>query len=519
MSVGTPTQPESFSDFGLLRHTLQAVERMGITTPTPVQAEAIPALLAGRDVVGQAWTGSGKTLAFGIPIVEVCDPKVRGVQALVLVPTRELAIQVASVISLLAKPHQMDLQLLYGGHSLAPERKSLKNGAQIIIGTPGRTLDHLRQGNLILKHLRVCILDEGDQMLDQGFAPDVERILEHTPKQRQTGLFSATVPDWVSKIASRQLHDPVTVRIHNAEEEPEIRHVVYQMEVGEKLGALRTLLDQREEGPTIVFGRTKHGIRKMAKKLAALGYPIAGLQGNLSQNARERVMKEFRSGRVPILLATNVAERGLDVAGVDLVINFELPESPELFTHRSGRTGRMGRRGEVITLITPDEMRKWRQFERALGRRMPPDTWGSPHSLKEPHSTNERHSKPKNSSLALEPRKKPNRDGTTIDNGRRLSSDKRHTARNDNRSSAPARHQNLGHRNREQPETNGPGPEGSHTSRPSDEGSRTQHSRKRLGPKPQSRRGEQTSRFGAPGSAKGRASSRSHSRRRGTTGR
>ncbi|MEA2638655.1 MAG: ATP-dependent helicase DeaD [Chloroflexota bacterium] len=345
---------------------------MGISVPTPIQAQAIPIMLAGHDVIGQARTGSGKTLAFGVPLVERCDPTVRGVQALVLVPTRELAIQVGDVLGQLARARRLRLILLYGGHSLVPEKQALAGGAQIVVGTPGRTLDHLRQGNLLLGGLHIFVLDEGDEMLDRGFAPDVERILAATPKERQTALFSATMPEWVAVTAAKHLRNPATVEVDRDQPSPaEIAHTVYEVDPTAKFAALQTLLDRRGANPVLVFGRTKHGVKKLARQLEQLGYPVGALQGNLSQNARERVMAEFRSGQLPILLATNVAARGLDVQGIEQVINYELPESAELFTHRAGRTGRMGRQGEAVTFITAEDLPKWRQIERALGRQLP----------------------------------------------------------------------------------------------------------------------------------------------------
>ncbi|HUE75367.1 MAG TPA: DEAD/DEAH box helicase [Chloroflexota bacterium] len=374
------TLPTSFAEMRLQPATRAAVAAMGITVPTPIQAQTIPYLLDGRDIVGQARTGSGKTLAFALPIVERCDPAGRGVQALVLVPTRELAIQVGEVMARLAVARHLKLMLLYGGRSLLPERQALMRGAHIVVGTPGRTLDHLRQGNLSLRDVRIFVLDEGDEMLDRGFAPDVERILAQTPKERQTALFSATVPEWVMTTAAKHLRNPVTVRVDaDVQAVPEIEHVVYDVDPSVKLNALRTLLDNRGDNPIIVFGRTKHGVKKLARQLGELGYPAAALQGNLSQNARERVMADFRAGTVPILLATNVAARGLDVDGIEQVINYELPESAQLFTHRVGRTGRMGRQGEAITFVTPEDAPKWRQIERELGRRLPRKLWpGSP---------------------------------------------------------------------------------------------------------------------------------------------
>ena len=368
----------SFAHFELQPAVQRTLAAQGLQSPTPIQAEAIPALLAGRDVIGQARTGSGKTLAFVLPLVERVNPRTPGVQALVLVPTRELAIQVGSVLAPLAAARRLRHTLLYGGRSLGPEQRALHT-AQIAIGTPGRTLDHVRQGNLSLQGLTVFVLDEADEMLDRGFAPDVERIIAHAPRTRQTALFSATLPAWVADIAARHVRDAVTIEVDaDMSAPPEIEHVVYDIDAAAKLDALRTLLDRRGREAVIVFGRTKHGVKKLAQRLEALGYPAAALQGNLSQNARERVMNGFRSGAVPILLATNVAARGLDVPEVGQVINYELPESAEWLTHRVGRTGRMGRAGQAITLLAPEEAAKWRQFEKVLGRRLERRKWAHP---------------------------------------------------------------------------------------------------------------------------------------------
>ena len=371
----SPTRATTFAQLAIQPGLHQALSALGIVSPSPVQAEVIPLLLDGQDVIAQARTGSGKTLAFALPILERLDPSTNAVQALVLVPTRELAIQVGDVIQHLATVRHLRVSLLYGGRALSPEQRALRS-AHIVVGTPGRTLDHLRQGSLSLERLRVLVLDEADEMLDRGFAPDVERIISFAPAQRQTALFSATVPEWVAGAARKHLRRPATVAVDaNDTAPPEIEQIVYEVRLEDKMAALTTLLDRRSDGPVIVFGRTKHGVKKLAIKLVQMGYPAAALQGNLSQNARERVMADFRAGRVPILLATNVAARGLDVADVDLVINFELPESAEWFTHRVGRTGRMGRAGQAITLLTPDDSARWRQIEKSLGRRLERRRW------------------------------------------------------------------------------------------------------------------------------------------------
>ena len=341
---------------------------MNISEPTPIQAKSIPHLLARRDLIGQARTGSGKTLVFAVPMAESLNPSVRRVQAVVLVPTRELAIQVAKVTEALASSQRLRVTLLYGGRSLRPEYKALKSGPQIIIGTPGRTLDHLRQGTLDLRSVQFLVLDEADEMLDKGFAQDVEAILSQTPSRRQTALLSATMPEWVANTAKKYLRNPVTVKIDgDLKALPTVEHLVYTIRQKDKIKALQTQLDQRNGDPVIVFGRTRHGVKRLARRLDTLGYPVGVLQGDLSQSARERVMMAFRSGTAPILVATNVAARGLDVEGIGQVINYDLPESEKLFTHRVGRTGRMGRSGKAVTFITPGEEGKWREIEQGLG--------------------------------------------------------------------------------------------------------------------------------------------------------
>ncbi len=345
---------------------------MGIDTPTAIQERSIPALLAGRDVIGQAQTGSGKTLAFGLPLMERCDAQQRHVQALILTPTRELAKQVGEVLTDLGKSAGISVALIYGGRPFGPQEASLTRGAQVVVGTPGRILDHLKRRTLRLERLRVLILDEADEMLDQGFAPDVERILALTPRSRQTALFSATIPPWVQKIKARHLTDPEVLMSEEGDgSDPDIEHVVMEAYTEDKFKLLLGLLAEPVEGGTLVFGRTKRGVRNLGQRLQNAGHQVAVLQGNLDQNARDRAMEQFRSGRVPILVATNVAARGLDILHIARVINYELPDTHELFTHRVGRTGRMGRSGRAITLVSATDLTKWQAIERGLERKLP----------------------------------------------------------------------------------------------------------------------------------------------------
>ena len=359
----------SFDDFRLQPVTLTTLTNMQITQPTPIQAEAIPALLAGKDLVGQSATGSGKTLAYGIPLVERLARDKRAVQALVLVPTRELAVQVNAVLSKLAAGRRLTTALLVGGRAYGPQIAALRYGAQIVVGTPGRVKDHLEHGALVLNQLRICVLDEADQMLDSGFAPVIEDILTTTPDTRQMALFSATIPDWVAKIQKKFLKEPVKIDLTPAlGTQSSIEQIAYQVPQGQKMAALCTLLHSTEGESSLIFGKTKFGVEKLGKQLSKLGFAVGTLHGNKSQRAREEVLTAFRRGQVQTLLATNVAARGLDITGIYQVINYELPESSDLFTHRIGRTGRMGQQGKAITLLSPSDIPTWRRMARNLGQ-------------------------------------------------------------------------------------------------------------------------------------------------------
>jgi ATP-dependent RNA helicase DeaD len=279
--------------------------------------------------------------------------------------------QVAGVLKPLADGCGLKLALLYGGVGIYPQIDALRDGVHIVVGTPGRVLDHLQRRTLDLSGVHYLVLDEADQMLDQGFAPDVERILAMTPRNRQTALFSATTPEWVRKVAQTHLQNPVYIKVENKESEPNIEHSVIECWDGEKLPALQALLNQPMLGSTLVFGRTKRGVTHLASRLRQRGYKVEALQGDLGQSAREQIVKKFREGRLPILLATNVAARGLDMVNVDRVINYELPETSELFVHRVGRTARMGRFGQAITLVSATDLLMLKEIERHLGKKLP----------------------------------------------------------------------------------------------------------------------------------------------------
>lgn len=358
----------SFNDMTLQPATRAVLANMGITEPSPIQFEAIPALLAGNDLIGQSATGSGKTLAYSIPLVERLS-KERVAQALVLVPTRELAVQVNTVLSKLATSRRLTTALLVGGRPYANQISSLRYGAQIVVGTPGRIKDHIERGSLVLNQIRICVLDEADQMLDIGFAPIIEEILSTMPETKQMALFSATMPEWIAKLQAKFLKNPVKVDITVATAgESTIEQIAYQVPHDQKMAALCTLLHSTQGESSLIFGKTKYGVEKLGKQLGRLGFTVGTLHGDKSQRARDEILAKFRNGQVHTLLATNVAARGLDIKGIYQVINYELPESSELFTHRIGRTGRMGQEGKAITLLVPSDLPKWRRMANNLGQ-------------------------------------------------------------------------------------------------------------------------------------------------------
>ena len=351
---------ESFREAGLSARTLTALERQSIEVPAPVQAEAIPALLDGRDVVIEAPTGSGKTLAFLLPLLERLGGSGAGPRALVVTPTRELAVQVEGVLQSL--DHDLNVALLYGGVGYATQTQALKSGVDVVIGTPGRILDMVGRKLMSLSRVEYLVLDEADEMFDFGFAPDIERILGLT-YHPQSVLASATMPAWVTRMIERHLDEPVRVTVQREEDDDLLEHGLLRVERGAKVRTLAMLL-RRLDGSAIVFGRTKEGVRNLNRELRRAGVGCVELQGDLPQHVRDRTMDSFREQRVKVLVATNVAARGLDITHVDLVVNFELPDSPDWLTHRIGRTARMGRRGWAMTMISPEDHLRWRRLRR-----------------------------------------------------------------------------------------------------------------------------------------------------------
>lgn len=366
----------SFVEFELSRRLQQAIDEMGFEEPSPIQAACIPLVLSGRDVIGQAQTGTGKTAAFGIPLVEKAGPDPK-VHALVLTPTRELAIQVAGEFRKIAKYTRIRTMPIYGGQSIGHQIRALQQGVQIVIGTPGRVLDHIRRGTLKLGSVRTVVLDEADEMLDMGFIEDIESILRETPDQRQTLLFSATFPAEVKRLSARYMTAPEHVTVNRGEMTvPLTDQIYYKVLERNKLESLCRVVDSEEVGLGIIFCRTKRGVDELTEALLARGYMVDGLHGDLSQAQRDRVMKRFRSGEIELLVATDVAARGIDVENVSHVVNYDIPQDPESYVHRIGRTGRAGKRGLAITLVTPREFKLLKQIEREtratmVGREVP----------------------------------------------------------------------------------------------------------------------------------------------------
>ena len=375
-----PDEEVTFADLGLPVDLLRAVTDMGYVTPTAIQREAIPVLLAGRDVVGVAQTGTGKTAAFGLPLLDAVDAREPVVQALVLAPTRELALQSADAIADMAhRSRGLDVVAVYGGAPYGPQIGALRDGAQVVVGTPGRIIDLIDKGALVLDDVTYFVLDEADEMLRMGFAEDVETIAASLPEERRTSLFSATMPPAIQRVARQHLNDPVQIEVSPQASTVDTVHQTYAVvPFRHKIGAVARVLAVTDAQAALVFVRTKSTAEDVAIELAGRGIQAAAISGDVPQRERERLVERLRAGTLDVLVATDVAARGLDVDRIGLVVNFDVPREAEAYVHRIGRTGRAGRHGEAVTFLTPKEKRKLRQIERLTGTRLEEITLPSP---------------------------------------------------------------------------------------------------------------------------------------------
>lgn len=362
---------EKFKELGISNLTLRALSDMGFEEPTPIQEQAIPQLLAGKDLIGQAQTGTGKTAAFGIPLLENIGKTAGAIFAIVLTPTRELAIQVAEELNKLGQFSNIRTLPIYGGQDIQRQIRALQRKPQIIVATPGRLMDHMERRTIKLADIKMVVLDEADEMLNMGFIEDIEKILSATPDTRQTLLFSATMPRQIQSLAQRFLKDPAMISIKAKEVTvPLIEQHYMELQDRQKFDVLCRLLDIQSPELAIVFGRTKRRVDELSEALKKRGYSAEGIHGDLTQSKRDAVLRQFREGIIDILVATDVAARGLDVSGVTHVYNFDIPQDPESYVHRIGRTGRAGQTGLAVTFVIPRELEHLRSIERITKRRM-----------------------------------------------------------------------------------------------------------------------------------------------------
>jgi ATP-dependent RNA helicase DeaD len=394
----------AFADLGLSESTLQALQDVGYEKPSPIQEQAIPPLLAGGDIIGQAQTGSGKTAAFGLPIIEHVDPDEREVQALVLTPTRELCIQVTQALRTYGASKGVNVVAVFGGAPIRTQQSQLHDGGQVVVGTVGRVLDLMSRGSLILSSCRFVVLDEADEMLDLGFLEDVETILKNTPNGRQTALFSATMPPEIRKLADRYLYHPEVIKVKSQFLTVDtVEQFSLQTKSNEKADTLVDVLAAEKPDQAIVFTRTKIRADQLFRKLRDKGMNVKALHGDMTQGQRDGVMLSFKGGRVPILVATDVAARGLDISTVTHVVNFDVPVSPDIYVHRIGRTGRVGRSGRAITFVEPRQTRELAAIEKHIGQEITPWEAGAHTPPAHIEERPRRHSKPQLSRNGDEP--------------------------------------------------------------------------------------------------------------------
>ena len=357
---------KTFEDLGISKNILESLEKIGYKTPTIIQEKAIPVILQGKDIIAQAQTGTGKTAAFGIPIVENVQPKIKQIQALIIVPTRELAVQVAEEIKKIGKTKKLYILTTYGGKSIGRQIHFLRKGNDVIVvGTPGRIKDLINRGELKLNNLKFLVLDEADRMLDMGFIEDIEYIISKTPKTKQTLLFSATMPKNVLQLAQRFLKEDYQKIVVSPKKivVDKIKQKAYIVK-GKKINKLQKLLEENTQKKSIIFTQTKKGAEELAQKLKKAGFSVEAIHGDYSQKKRENVIKKFKNSKVQILVATDVASRGLDIKDVDIVYNYDFPKDSESYIHRIGRTGRAGKSGKAISLVEPCENKFLKKIEK-----------------------------------------------------------------------------------------------------------------------------------------------------------
>jgi ATP-dependent RNA helicase RhlE len=360
-----------FSNFNLHPDVAAGVKALGYITPTPIQEQAIPPILKGHDVMGLAQTGTGKTAAFVLPILHRLMQGPRGhVRALIIAPTRELAEQIHETIVSMGKQTRLRSATIYGGVGLSPQIRKLRNGVEIVVACPGRLLDHINQRTIDLSRLEVLVLDEADRMFDMGFLPAIRKIIKHVPSQRQTLLFAATMPDDIRRLAHEILRVPVTVQVNYAAPIDTVAHALYPVEQHLKTALLLELLRHTDTESVLIFARTKHRAKRVGQQLENAGYRAASLQGNLSQNRRQAALDGFRDGSHQILVATDIAARGIDVSSISHVINYDMPDTVDAYTHRIGRTGRAAKTGDAFTFMTHEDGDMVRSIERILGEKV-----------------------------------------------------------------------------------------------------------------------------------------------------
>lgn len=361
----------NFDSFDLYPQIVAGVQALGYSTPTPIQRQAIPPALKGQDVLGLAQTGTGKTAAFVLPILQRLVKRPRGrIGALVIAPTRELSDQISKTFEALGRQTRLRSLPIYGGVSMAPQVRDLRSGVEIIVACPGRLLDHIRQGTIRFPNLEILVLDEADRMLDMGFLPDIREIIKHVPTVRQTLMFAATMPDDIRGLTRDVLRAPVTVQVDPSAPAATVAHALYPVASHLKTDLLLQLLRYTETASILIFTRTKHRAQRLGKQLERAGYPTASLQGNLSQNQRQAAIRGFRNGSYRVLVATDIAARGIDVSRISHVINYDMPDTTDAYTHRIGRTGRAEKTGDAFSLVTREDEAVVRNIEFVLGARL-----------------------------------------------------------------------------------------------------------------------------------------------------